>query len=83
MMTALDANTGKSAAIEAAVKSRRFHIAPRLHDKCLHYERRDSSHRGFTPERKFLDALACAMSDRRYSCEIITQSNGRRPQWIV
>jgi hypothetical protein len=30
MMTALDANTGKSAPIKAAVKSGRFHIAPRL-----------------------------------------------------
>lgn len=30
MMTALDANPGKSAAIKAAVRSRRFHIAPRL-----------------------------------------------------
>jgi hypothetical protein len=29
-MTALDANTRQSAAIKAAVKGRRFHVAPRL-----------------------------------------------------
>jgi hypothetical protein len=56
-MTALDANTVKSTAIEAAVKRRRFHIAPRLYCKCLHYERRDSSHRGFTLQREFIDVL--------------------------
>jgi hypothetical protein len=58
MMTVPDVDTVKSAAIEAVVKRRRFHIAPRLYCKCLHYERRDSSHRGFTLQREFIDVLA-------------------------